>query len=125
MRNHHFDKFVPDICLDDQSRTRGTGLTTVIEHGDRGKQRSLFQVRIREYDVRALAAKFQEGTLQIRLSRILHELLADFGRASKCQSIDIIVQREVPTKASSRTWQHMQDAVGQARLTGKSRNAQR
>src|SRR5206468_11644799 len=59
-----FQEIIPDRLMDEQTRSRDARLSLVVV---RGEQRALDrgrEVRVREHDVRAFPAEFQEGFLQ-------------------------------------------------------------
>ena len=88
-----FDELICEAFLHQKAGAGGAHLPGIVENSPRGFGGGAPHIRaIIEDDVRRLAAEFEADALQIALSRILHQQLADGAGAGERQHVDVIVQ---------------------------------
>src|SRR5271154_2313747 len=68
-----FDELVVDLLLDEHPRSGAAALAVIEEEPEMSALNGVVQVRVREYDVRALSAEFQRDSLQIGLRGSFHD----------------------------------------------------
>ena len=125
-RHHLGDEGVADRVFHQQAGTGDADLPLVVEDGGSGTLRHAIQIRaIGEHDVGALATALQEDTLQVRLSGILHQLLADGGGTGEGQTLDVHRQGQRTPDGMPEARQHLEDATRETCLTCECRQTQR
>ena len=76
-------------------------------------------------DVGRLAAGFERHMLHVALARIAQEVLADLGRAGEGDHVDVHVAAQRLAGGFAKARQHVEHAIGNARLGGEFGDAQR
>ncbi|MCY1415980.1 hypothetical protein D9M71_314790 [compost metagenome] len=119
------DEFVVDRAFDQQPRVGRADFALVEENAEsRFFCRKIEIAAIGEHEVRALAAAFQPDLLEVGLRGVLHEVLADLGRAGEHQRVDVHVQAEGLAGGFAEARHHVQHAFREARFQRQFGQAQ-
>ena len=93
--NKPVEEFVGDAGLNEEPRSGGANLARIIENAPCGFGCRSFEIgAVVEDDVRRFAAKLEADALQVALSGILHQQLADGARAGESNHVDVVVKGE-------------------------------
>ena len=92
-----FDKLVIDPLLDIYPGSSAAALAVVEENTEVDPRDRIFDIRIVEDNIRALATKLQGNLFQIRASGRFHDLPADNGRSGESDLVNVHVGREGST----------------------------
>ena len=83
-----FQEIIPDRLMDEQTRSRDARLSLVVVRGEQGSLDRGREVRVREHDVRAFPAEFQEGFLQ-RVGPRSDDVLSDLDGSGEADLRDV------------------------------------
>ena len=114
---HLVEQLILDLLIDEDARTGVTGLTCVVEHSPRnGRGGGIHVWAVRQHDVWCLAAQLERDRLGVALCGVLEEVLTDLGGAGEGELLHVHVLAERTARGWSKTWDHVQHAIGQTCL---------
>ena len=106
-----------------QARPGGAHLALVAEDAPERGAHGGVEIGVGEDDVGRLAAQFQAQALQVGDGRVLQQLARRGDAAGEADLVDILVQRERLAGRGAVARDHVERAIGQARLACRFRRS--